>query len=407
MSIVYSAILSIFELALSFYGLLNERIKQWNIDRDDHLHNIKAIRESAGERPIIWMHCASLGEFEQGIPVIKALREKKPNNYFLLSFFSPSGYEQKKNSKDVDQVIYLPIDTLSNANKIVKELCPLLFIGVKYEFWWNLLRALKRNKVKIIFVSVLVKSNFYFLKKYLPFHTWLQDIDMIFTQDDVSEALIKETGHMRVITTGDTRSVSVMQRLQNIQKVKSIEPFLSIQKPVIIYGSIYKSDLAIITKTINNKSYFHIIVPHHVNSENVNEILETVETDFVVFSKLDDTKITADGIIIDTIGKLFDLYQYADLVYIGGGFEQSIHNTLEPAAYGLPIAFGPKNDLFIEAKQFQELGIAMEVNNEVQFSQFLEASLSKGKRAEISKLSNEYFLKNKDAVNHIVGALDI
>ncbi len=406
MRLLYSFFIFIFNLLIRIYGYFNPKIKEWNKLRHDHLNQLVQIKLNAKNRKIIWMHCASLGEFEQGVPLARAIKSINKDVYLLLSFFSPSGYNQKKNTSEFDEIFYLPLDSMKSAKYIVHTLNPDLFIGVRYEFWWNLLRALKENKTEIIYISVLVKPNFYFLKHWLPFSKWLKDINKIFTQNEESTKLLKERNHPYVITAGDTRIVSVVEKHQKITSLKELECILPDHKKIIVYGSIYKSDMSVIKNIINDKTYFHIIVPHNIDSKTIQSIVEEIAITTSLYKDLHRyNKSTIYGVIVDSIGLLFNLYQYADVVYIGGGFEKNIHNTLEPAIFGMPIGFGPKNKLFLEAQDFMRLGIACEVNTEIEFKNFVENHISGKNKNEIKIAAARYFQENSSSIDIIMKAV--
>jgi 3-deoxy-D-manno-octulosonic-acid transferase len=404
MRFLYSLLIYGFKVSLFLYGLFNTKVRQWNTDRSKHFRDIQNIKASAGGRKIVWMHCASLGEYEQGMPLIKAIKEGYPGIYVLVSFFSPSGFEHRKSNVHVDEVIYIPLDTLANGMKIAEILKPILFIGVRYEFWWNLIHALKIYEVPIVFISVVVKSNFYFLKGWPSFGLWLQEIDFFFTQDELSTALLKQAGCKNVYTAGDTRALSVMQRLESVKPLAEMHNIIRGDKTVIIYGSIYLSDMSVIGTILNDKSYFHVVVPHNVSPDNIKAIASQTNN-FPLLTKLVLDEKTDDGIVVDTVGQLFGLYQYGDIVYIGGGFEKNIHNMLEPAVFGLPIAIGPKHALFVEAQLFLSNGMATEVANASDFRLFVEGCKEGKRKKEVALLSDFFFKSNSNSIQLILNRL--
>lgn len=405
MKFLYSLGNHLFECLLYVYGFFNQRVGQWNKERSLHFENLAMIKEKSASRPIVWMHCASLGEFEQGLPLLKEIKIQQPTHFVIVSFFSPSGYTHKRKDDAVDEHFYLPIDTPRHAQALVKILKPCLFIGVRYEFWWNLLRELKVNNIPVVFISVVVKANFYFLKKWLPFANWLRDIDYLFTQDALSYDLLKQVGCKEVHSVGDTRALSVVQRKNTTPINDTWDKIIPSDKQVIIYGSIYQSDLKVVLKTLQDNRFFHIVVPHDVTLKNVNAIDRMTGNLFPRLSHF-DKEITNGGIIVDAIGHLFGLYRYANMVYIGGGFERSIHNTLEPAVHGLPIAIGPKHALFVEAEEFLKSGIATEVINENDFSKFVQNCVQEKYTENIKKLAKFYFDANSSSVQSIMNHLN-
>jgi 3-deoxy-D-manno-octulosonic-acid transferase len=405
MKFLYSLGNQLFEFLLFFYGFFNKRVGQWNKDRSLHFDNLKSIKDKSSARPIVWMHCASLGEFEQGLPLLKEIKLQKPSHFVIVSFFSPSGYSHKRKNEVVDEYFYLPIDTPRHAQKLVEILQPSLFLGVRYEFWWNLLHQLKAHHIPVVFISVVVKPNFYFLSKWLPFVHWLREIDCLFTQDSLSYDLLKQSGCKYVYSVGDTRALSVVQRRDSMVIDDAVYEMIPSEKLVVVYGSIYQSDLRVIGSMMQDKRFYHVVVPHNVSLQKVNDIERTIGCNFPRFSNL-NKESTHNGIIVDVIGHLFGLYRYADMVYIGGGFERSIHNTLEPAVFGLPIAIGPKHSLFIEAEDFLKSGIATEVCNESDFSDFVENCLEEKCRESVKQLAKFYFEANSDSVKSIMDHLN-
>ncbi len=404
MRFLYSLSIYFFQFLLFLHGLFNAKTGKWNRDRVSHFRNLPNIKAKAEGRKIVWMHCASLGEYEQGIPLIKAMKDINQHLFVLISFFSPSGFEHKKSNHLVDEYIYMPLDTIANSKKGVEILKPALFIGVKYEYWWNLIHILKTNSIPIVYISVVVKPGIYFLKKWSPFNTWLHEIDFLFTQDDQSLSLLKLAGCKNVYTTGDTRLLSVLQRLENTRPIDLVKEAIPDNKIVIIYGSIYLSDIGTIGPILAEDSYFHIVVPHDISHDNIAAI-KNYTRNFILFTKLEKHMENINGIVVDTIGHLFDLYQYGDIIYIGGGFERNIHNTLEPAVFGHAIAFGPKHNSFIEAQFFLDKGIATEVRNAQDFREFVHEFRDGRRQKEVALLADSYFKENSDSVQSIVNIL--
>ncbi len=406
MRYLYTLSIYSFQFILGFFGFFNKRIRDWNYDRRSHFRKLDSIKKAADGRTIVWMHCASLGEYEQGIPLVKAMKNRNPRLFVLLSFFSPSGYTYIKRSNDIDSIIYMPLDTLRNARVSLSIIKPKLYIGVKYEFWWNFLSVLNTFSIPIVFISVVADRNSFFLNRRLPFVKWLSAIDFFFTQDDQSTKLLREAGCMNVHTAGDTRVLSVIQRFKDVLPIDILSSIIPIDKVVIIYGSIYLSDFDVISTILNDDKYFHIVVPHDISPKNISAIKERLNPDFVTFTELSSDMINVKGLVVDTMGHLFSLYQYCDMAYIGGGFERSIHNTIEPAVFALPLSIGPKHQNFIEAQFFLSHGIATEVNNAVEFEQFVLKSLDKEEKVKVANLSKRYFEANSNSVDCILSQLD-
>lgn len=360
MQLIYNFFIHVLQAALWLKSMFDPKIKYWNKTRKEHFKKLENIKLNSGGRKIIWMHCASLGEFEQGIPVLRTLKKLYPECFFLLSFFSPSGYEQRKNSKDADEIIYLPLDTKYNAKRIVSTINPFLFIGVKYEYWWNLLLELQFNNIKTIYLSVFIEKEKYFLK-YNFFKNILQKIDCIFTQDEDSHLFLRKYGFNNSFFTLDTRVISVLERKEKENKLFSNSVLTQVNNPIIVYGSIYESDMEVIGHLLSNTEFVHLLVPHKVDEKNISNISKFVTNEYEMWSQLISKPVQSNIVIFDALGFLFDLYRYASFAYIGGGFEKNVHNTLEPAVFGIPLAFGPKNEGFLEIKDFKNLEVGKEI----------------------------------------------
>jgi 3-deoxy-D-manno-octulosonic-acid transferase len=398
----YNLLMYLFSFVLRIYGVFNTKIALWNKQRNIDHHRLSEIKNKAGLKPIVWMHCASLGEYEQGIELIKSIQQKHPSKYYyLLSFFSPSGYQSGRVRSHVDEVIYLNIDTKNNATKIFNIIKPKYFLGVKYEFWWNHISAALKTGVEVIYVSVSLKSNHYLFRSWsYPFINILKKISQIYTQDKVTTTLLDQHS-IKSTVAGDTRIIGIIERLKTIQSLASISSKNKTNLPVIVYGSIYQSDLDALIDTMNDKNYFHIIVPHNIEYKNVLSIERklTIQT-----TKIDDevNNHEVNGVIINKIGLLFDIYQYADYVYIGGGFEKNIHNTLEPAIFGVPLSFGPNHKNFNEANYFIDHQIASLINDKTDFQKFIEVHQDQGLRKEIKEKSQQYFEANSKSIISIM-----
>ncbi len=396
----YNVAMHLFEWGLKIRGWLNKETRSWNQLRDQHLIQLNTLRKESEDKELVWMHCASLGEFEQGLPVLKMLRAHKGENVFLVvSFFSPSGYNQRKNTDYADAVIYMPVDTRKNARLTVERLQPDLFIGVKYEFWWNHLKALLSHKVEIVYISVKLKPGHYLLKKGAEaMRSVLSQMKVIFTQDEATSMALQAAGLSNVVTAGDTRVSAVLDRKAKVRQILNLETLKSGMGSVMVYGSIYLSDLPIIKAGFSNPLWKHIVVPHRVDKNSLEALTSAIGEKYHLWSQWDG-RWEYNILIVDTIGWLFDIYHYADACYIGGGFERSVHNTLEPAVFGLPLAFGPKNTGFVETQYFLEKGIALEVLDGNDFVRFM--AVAEDKRDKIRSFIDTYFNSHQEAMMRI------
>lgn len=312
----------------------------------------------------IWMHCASLGEFEQGRPVLEMLKSKYPKRKILLTFFSPSGYEIQKQYAFADYVTYLPLDTKSNANYLINLVNPAMAIFVKYDIWPHFMHALHTNKIPAFLISASFRPNHWFFK---PWNAWfrklLNHFSHIFVQDQSSEVLLHQHQIHQVSIAGDTRIDRVIAIKNQSFSDSKIESFIQ-QFPVVIAGSTWEADERLIAKAIPQLplNYRYIIVPHDVSESHIQTMRKIFSIPFALYS--DDTLDTTTRIlVIDKIGLLNKIYRYASCTYVGGGFGKSIHNILEPAVYNKPVLFGPNHHKFPEAKWLRECGLGFEIKS--------------------------------------------
>lgn len=301
-----------------------------------------------------WIHCASLGEFEQGRPVIEALKTSYPDVPLILSFFSSSGYKMRYDFPHADCVVYLPSDTPDNARWIVHDISPQIFIFVKYEFWWNLIHELGGSQVKMMLVSGVFRPDDYFFNSLLkPLKQLVKTFDILFVQDEYSAEVLRTEGIKNCVVSGDTR---VDRVLENAGWARIQEKWIvwKKQKKVFIYGSVWDSDMHIVRASVSHFSdSLHVIVPHDISDQNVKKLCQTWEDNVSYWS---DDFFNYPIVVVNTIGILNQLYTMADFVYVGGGFQKGIHNILEPASYGIPVFFGPHHQKFTESYQLITCG---------------------------------------------------
>ncbi|MGV6829572.1 MAG: 3-deoxy-D-manno-octulosonic acid transferase [Flavobacteriales bacterium] len=325
---------------------------------------------------VIWLHCASLGEFEQGVPIMKELKERYQNYKLVVSFFSPSGYEVKKNTELADVVIYLPLDTIRNAKKFIKKMAPSLVIFVKYEFWPNYLFELKKMKIPTILVSGLFRENQSFFKWYGGFmRRSLRSFNHFFVQNEASKSLLESIGFSNVTTSGDTRFDRVSQQLTQNNYLIEIENFKQKQL-CLVCGSTWQDDENILLEFINTSSneLKIIIAPHNIKPLEIERFRKKIIKKSVLFSELKKDEIVNYSIlIIDNVGLLSKIYSYADIAYVGGAMGTTgLHNILEPATFGVPVVIGKNYANFPEAKQLLDLGGLFSVNNAEECNQILK-----------------------------------
>ena len=301
----------------------------------------------------IWMHCASLGEFEQGRPVLETFRAKNPEVRIVLTFFSPSGYEVQKNYKGVDFVFYLPLDTYKNASRFVDLVAPCKVFFVKYEFWMNYLRVLEERNIPVYLFSALFREDQVFFKGYgFPFRKALKSFRHIFVQDSKSAELLLKIGYQKISVTGDTRFDRVNRIAIQAKRFPEIERFIG-DSFCVVAGSTWVHDEILLMKFINECAFpiKYIIAPHEINAQNLERLSQGILKPLVFYSGIEKSPIEeCQVLIIDNVGMLSSLYRYGKVAYVGGGFgKEGIHNCLEPAVFGIPVLFGPNYAKYREA----------------------------------------------------------
>ena len=311
----------------------------------------------------IWMHVASLGEFEQGLPIIEAVRQKYPKYKVLLTFFSPSGYEIKKNFPLADIVAYMPQDTLKNARRLVANFNIKAVFFVKYEFWFNYIKVLKDNDIPLYYISTLLRPDQYFFKPWgIWFRRQLGNVTHFFTQNNETAELLYNIGIDNASIAGDTRFDRVYSIAKQAKRFPEIEAFIG-ERKCIIAGSSWPSDEKLLYHFVNNlpDDYCFIIAPHDISDTHVKQI-ESQLTSYQLYTNL-DTNRPSKTLIINTIGILSKIYRYARFAYIGGGFYEGIHNTQEAIVFDIPVVFGQKYHNFTEAVELVASEGAFTINN--------------------------------------------
>ena len=355
---------------------------------------------------IIWFHCSSLGEFEQGRPVIEKLKSQNPGLKFLLTFFSPSGYEIRKDYKGVDWVFYLPLDSKANAKLFFEIVKPSLVVFVKYDYWYYYLNECKNRKIPLLLVSGIFRKDQPFFKWYGNLHrSMLNCFTHFFIQDKESLQLLQSTNIINATVAGDTRFDRVSEIAENFTPIPEIEKFCS-DSPVLVAGSTWPQDENLIKDTTVNFPDFKIIIaPHEIHREHIDQ-LKLIFPNAMLYSQLkahNTQPITSNCLIIDNIGMLSKLYHYATIAYVGGGFNKGIHNILEAAVYGRPVLFGPNYKKFKEAVGLIEKGGGICITSSNEFSAILQKLINNKTELELSsKNSFEFVKQNKGATEKIL-----
>ncbi len=402
MILVYSLLIQLYGLGINIAALFNSKAKSWLEGRRDPDKLFSSFPKD--ERKKIWVHCASLGEFEQGRPVIEELKNKFPEAYILLTFFSPSGYEIRKNYPLVDQVAYLPLDTASNAKKFVDSLRPDLSIFIKYEFWFNYLKNLAELGKPVIVVSAIFRPSQWFFKWYaFGFIKSFRSITHYFVQDTMSLDLLAAKGIHQATVTGDTRFDRVMALSKDSQNISLLDNLQN--KKVLVAGSTWPKDEELIKACSGSlpENLLYIIVPHDISNQRIENCISLSPSPAYRYSQLgSELPKDARSIIIDKIGLLSSIYKYADVCFVGGGFGKGIHNTLEAAVYGKPVIFGPNFQKFNEAKGLIAAGAAFSVKTETEASKLINLLLSNDKKRETVSTSSLRFVQQNTGSTFMV-----
>lgn len=361
----------------------------------------------------LWFHCASLGEYEQGLPVFKILREHYQSHKIVLSFFSPSGYEIRKNTPIADVVVYLPLDTKKNANKFLDLVNPELTVFVKYDIWPNFLNELKDRTLRAILISAAFRENQSFFKFYgKPLRNALFAFEYIFTQNEASKKLLESIHYNYVTISGDTRFDRVSSQLNMDNSLEFIETFKD-GKLCVVAGSTWPEGESLLINFINSeasKGVKFIIAPHNIKANQIKNIQEKLTVGSVLFSEKEYKNLkTAQVFIIDTIGILSKIYSYADIAYVGGAMGNTgLHNVLEPAVFGIPIIIGNYYEKFPEAQKMIDNKGLFSISNQHEFDIILKELIQNSeKRLEAGTNNSNFIQRNIGAVDKIINYLNI
>jgi len=404
----------IYSIAIRFYGfcicsasLFNNKAKQWITGRRGQWEKINI--NLAKQENTVWFHCSSLGEFEQGRPVIEEYKKHNPNAFIVLTFFSPSGYEIRKNYENADLILYLPLDIKKNVNKFLDLIKPKFAVFVKYEFWYNYLHQLWLRNIPLFLISANFREDQWFFKSYgRSFRKMLGFFSHIFVQNEQSLKILKRHSIENVTIAGDTRVDRVYQISNEVKENSVIEKFKN-QKILLVAGSSWKKDEEILIKYINESgnNLKWIIAPHEIKKENILRIQKSISRPSVKYSIFKEKQDSnTEVLIIDNIGMLSSLYKYGDIAYIGGGFGKGIHNILEPATFGIPVIFGPNYKKFHEACELRKQGGAIPVSNFSDLEKTLNELVNNDElRQKAANISKQYIKNNLGSAQLIVDKL--
>lgn len=363
----------------------------------------------------IWFHAASLGEYEQGLPVIEAIKQQFLSHKIIVTFFSPSGYEVRKNNTVADVTVYLPLDTISNAKEFIELVHPEMAFFIKYEYWPNYLNELKNQNIKTYLISGILRENQAFFKWYGGFYrNALKTFEFFFVQNESSKKILQSIGFHNVKVSGDTRFDRVVSILERDNALDFIEQFKD-NKTTIVIGSSWPKDESLLVNYINQSSdnVKFIIAPHNIKSEQIQELKNAISKKTILFSAVETRLIASllqenNVFIIDTIGILTKIYSYADIAYVGGGFgNPGVHNILEPATFGVPVVIGPNYSHFTEATALVNMEGCISIQNQTQLNEAFDLLLhNEDERLEKGHICSTFVQMNQGAtktiMNHIL-----
>lgn len=399
MRLLYSFGIKIYSILVLLLSLFNQKARLMISGRKLHIENFE------NDNKPIWIHAASLGEFEQGRPLIERIRNDYPNKKIVLTFFSPSGFEEKKDYKMVDLVTYIPFDTKRNSKEFISKINPSVVIFIKYEFWFNFLFELNKRKIPTVFISAIFrKDQVYFKKPGKWFLKHFKTVKYFFVQNDESTAILKKNNINQVSVVGDTRFDAVISNKETKFENKIIAEFLK-SASCIVFGSTWDLDHNLIIELIKSGKLDGkkiIIAPHEIKNSEIDKIIVSLNGKAGRYSK---GETNYDVLLIDKIGLLKYIYRFGDFAYIGGGFGVGIHNTLEAVAYEIPVVFGPNFKKFDEAVLMMKLGIGFSVSDYPEFeTKILQLNGTDLKKA-LAPIIQNFIVQNKGATDLIISYL--
>lgn len=404
MRLLYSLLINTVMPILHIVALFNKKMKLFVQGRKSVFSTLQEKIRPTDK--VIWFHAASLGEYEQGLPVMEKMRMLYPSHKILVTFFSPSGYEVRKNTTAADVVVYLPMDTFTNARKFLKLAHPDIAFFIKYEFWPNYLFELGQANVPTYLISGIFRPNQVFFKWYGSlYRKAFKAFNHFFVQYESSKQLIAPIGFTNVTVSGDTRYDRVSRILEQDNHLAFIEDFTD-GKTTVIFGSSWPKDEEMFIGFINNQpNTKFIIAPHTFGESHMESLKQNITKPTMFFTEKEGKNLKEyEVLIIDTIGLLTKIYSYADVAYVGGGFGTSgLHNILEPAAYGVPVVIGPNHEKFPEAKQLSDAQGCIVVHDQTETEAVLSRLTTEEKyRSTVGKNAGDFVKRNRGAVHTII-----
>ena len=408
MSLFYNIIIELVSFLVFLLGGLHKKLRLGQKGRKESLTLLK--QNLSPRDKVIWLHCASLGEYEQGLPVFEALKTHYQDHKFVLSFFSPSGCEVRKINPITDLVVYLPLDKKKTVNSFLNITNPKLVVFVKYDLWPNYLQELRRRPITTVLISALFRPSQPYFKGYGSwFKKLLFTFDHIFTQDIESKELLNSIGCTRCSVSGDTRFDRVGNQLKTDNSLGFIAKFKG-AKTCVVAGSTWPEDDALLISYINasNDRTKFVIAPHNIDSNQINLMLKKFQKPTVLYSNYKNETLENKSVfIIDTVGLLTKIYSYADIAYIGGGMGSTgLHNTLEAATFGVPIVIGKNYQKFPEAKAMLTKGGLASIDSRLSLQKTLDRLVKNPeKRKELGQTNKDYITKNKGATELVMAEI--
>ncbi|WP_313790101.1 3-deoxy-D-manno-octulosonic acid transferase [Flagellimonas lutimaris] len=401
---LYNILINIAWVGLKVVALFNAKIKLFVKGRKNSFPILK--EKIASNSKSIWVHVASLGEFEQGLPILERLRTKYPEHKLVLSFFSPSGYEVKKNTTVADVVVYLPMDSNSKVKRFLNLINPELAIFVKYEVWPNYLYHLKKRKIPTILVSAIFSKRQIYFKSYGRFmRKSLDTFSHFFVQDEKSKKLLESIGFNNATIGGDTRLDRVSEILKRNNQLDFMNRFKNNQL-CLVAGSTWPEDEELLINHINNtkEKMKFVIAPHEIKPAHIEKITSALQKRTILYSEIGSQNLKEfDILVVDTIGLLTKIYSYANIAYVGGGFATGLHNTMEPAVFGIPIIIGPQFEGFKEAKDLVKEGGIIPISSQGSFNNLMSELLDNPVSIKnIGEINSNYINSNRGAANLIM-----
>ncbi len=403
---MYNFVIYAYLLAVKIVSLFDKKVR---LMVKGHAQVFRILRQQvkADER-YIWFHAASLGEFEQGRPLMERIRRQYPQYKILLTFFSPSGYEVRKNYQGADIICYLPFDTPTNVHRFMKLAHPCMAFFIKYEFWQNYLKALQRRHIPTYSVSSIFRKEQVFFHWYGGrYHKVLTRFSHLFVQNEVSKQLLATLNIHNVTVVGDTRFDRVVEIMQQAKQLPLVEAFKQ-DHTVFVAGSSWPPDEEIFIDYFNRHPELKLIIAPHVIGENhLTEIVGRLKRPYVRYTQATEENVKqADCLIIDCFGLLSSIYRYGEIAYVGGGFGVGIHNVLEAAVFGIPVMFGPNNKRFQEAQQLLQLKGGFEVQGTDDFNELMDKLMTDTEfRLQTGKLAGHYVNGNAGAADKVLSMI--